>query len=116
MGNRSHKNCGKCAQAPLARQGHTTVWHAASDSLLVFGGEAGQKNLNDLHSICLVTSEWAEAACSGDVPPARHSHAACMLDEDWMVLFGGCGAQGTLYNDFHALHVPTFRSCSAVCC
>ena len=51
----------------------------------------------------------SEVQCSGNIPAARHSHSAAMLDSNLLLLWGGCGDKGAVYNDAHILNITTFR-------
>lgn len=68
---------------PPARFGHTAVWDAAGNRMLVFGGCCFFENefdpgsyFNDLWSYDASSNSWVQLTQSGSPPPARYEHTA----------------------------------------
>ena len=60
---------------PVARAGHSAVWHAALESLLVFGGRSRDILYDDLWAFSLPSNSW-QLLPSDIAPAARASHSA----------------------------------------
>lgn len=46
--------------------------------------------------------KWHKMSCSGDIPPARYGHTACIIGSR-MFVFGGKGENGNIYKDIYFL-------------
>ncbi|KAI5702743.1 hypothetical protein M8J75_003565 [Diaphorina citri] len=68
------------------RSKHTLV--AYKDSILVFGGDNGNKMLNDLLRFDVKEKSWTTAFCNGAPPAPRYHHSAVVYN-DSMFIFGG---------------------------
>lgn len=75
---------------PTARWGHSAVYDAANDRMLVFGGSTTPAS-NQLWSLSLAgTPAWSLLSPGGTPPPARFGHAAEYdAANQRMLLFGG---------------------------
>ena len=91
------RNVLPAGSGPVSRRGHTAVYDAARDRMLVFGGNtarfwgAGGTDLDDVWSLSLRdAAQWTQVSVSGLLPGARSEHAA-VYDErtDRMVFYGG---------------------------
>lgn len=60
------------SEGPKARDSHTCV--NVGDSLILFGGNGGSYNFNDLNKFDLKTQKWSKLEPTGDIPPAREGH------------------------------------------
>jgi N-acetylneuraminic acid mutarotase len=72
--------------------------------MIIFGGLDRFGNaLNDMYQLNLDTLEWDALVVSGaTLPQQRMRHAACTIDDDFVVIFGGAHtstAEPTLFND-----------------
>lgn len=83
------------------------MWDGA-DSLIVYGGNHGERILGDVRVLSLSTGYWSEASCRGSAPPPRHSHSAAMVGADLLLVWGGCGERGAVLNDAHLLNTTSF--------
>ncbi|MBP9890360.1 MAG: choice-of-anchor D domain-containing protein [Planctomycetes bacterium] len=85
---------------PAARQYPVSVYDAANQRMLVFGGWNSSLGVfNDTWSLSLTrgSETWAQLAPAGGLPAARHFHAAALdLARNRMLMFGGKGASGNL--------------------
>ena len=92
--------------APAPRSGHSAVFDAARDRMIVFGGFSSTTT-NDLWSLSLGPSPaWSPIVAGGASPGPRTGHVA-IYDPvgDQMVMFGGAGASlpQQIFNDTWAL-------------
>ncbi len=82
------RNWTRLASGP-ARFGHTAVFDAAHNRLLVFGGiDASGARLQDTQAYSIDNGCWARLSPSGGGPSARAQHAAFMLN-GMMYVYGG---------------------------
>jgi len=74
---------------PSPRVGHSTVWDAAQDRMLVFGGD-DNNYLNDLWSYQATSNAWVQLDPSGGPPHWRIGQSAAWDAADSrMLVFGG---------------------------
>lgn len=92
---------------PKRRLHHAAVAIRQSSQLFVFGGCDGTSNgfFQDSWVLDFATSRWQERGASGDHPQARAGHSMISDDPSGTVLvFGGRGEDGQVFNDLHVLH------------
>lgn len=87
---------------PMA--GHSAT--VRNDSMLVFGGlcaSAGSYNnyeaTNNLWIFDFVTCEWSKKLVSGYQPPPRYGHSQILLDQQHLLVMGGCSGPKVPLND-----------------
>eukprot|EP01104_Vermistella_antarctica_P012772 TRINITY_DN375_c0_g2_i1.p1 TRINITY_DN375_c0_g2~~TRINITY_DN375_c0_g2_i1.p1 ORF type:complete len:1031 (-),score=222.49 TRINITY_DN375_c0_g2_i1:26-2911(-) len=73
--------------APSPRAFHSTV--TVGTYLYVFGGRTDVAVHKDLFMFDTLTASWSKVSCSGSAPSARYGHSAVLLEEKYVVLFGG---------------------------
>ncbi len=88
---------------PEARAGHTMVYDALRDRMIVFGGQlpASQGVSNELWELDLSSEpRWQQLGPIGSMPQGRAYHA-CIYDpvQDRLILFGGMTATGQWLGD-----------------
>jgi len=90
---------------PPARYAHTMIYDPVRDRMLVFGGYTNSIFLQDVWELSLVgTPTWTPLAPSGTKPAVRWGHGAAYDPVgDRMIVFGGGGNAGALYNDVWSL-------------
>ncbi len=90
---------------PSARAGHSAIYDAAADRMIVFAGSSGTGSLNDVWALSLAgTPAWTQLAPTGTPPGARALHGAvCDALRSRMVVFGGDAGTGSGSNDTWAL-------------
>jgi hypothetical protein len=92
----------------IARTQHTTSYHSASDTALLFGGySAAHGHLNDLWALRVESQELWRPDDHGSMPTVRRGHVAEMVgDKLW--IFGGAN-QSEALADLYTLDVSTWR-------
>jgi len=73
---------------PDGRVGHSAITHNRSSEVVIFGGSADDRLLNDVLSFSVRTHQWTLHECAGASPSPRMDHAACRVAES-MYVFGG---------------------------
>ena len=97
---------------PPARRGHSAVYSAASDRMIIFGGDTqgcSRKRLNDVWVLKDASATggvptWEQLTPSGTAPPARAEHVA-FYDQanNRMMIFGGDGLPSGNLHDLWVL-------------
>jgi hypothetical protein len=84
---------GTTGSPPSARIGHSAIYDAANNRMIVFGGEDGSPSplQNDVYILTLgVSPSWSKPATLGTAPTARLGHTAVYDPTNQrMVVFGG---------------------------
>ena len=99
---------------PAGRHGHTAIYDAAKDRMVVFGGRDGYAARNDVWMLSLAGQpKWSATAHSDSAPSVRSSHATVYDPaHNRMVLFGGTDAGPA--DDVWALSLSETPAWSAV--
>ncbi len=92
---------------PAARRGMSLVYDGLG-SLICFGGANSSSIDNALSVFSLQRNEWSHPTQLGQVPTARTNHSAVLIAPGHVLIFGGCNAQGQLFNDAYVLDTMTF--------
>jgi hypothetical protein len=93
--------------APSARNGHSAVFDAASNTMYIMGGYGGSSPFNDIWSMDLSRNMWASVATSGETPSARYGHSAVVdTATKTMYIMGGSDTSSYL-NSLYALDLST---------
>jgi len=85
------------------------VWR---DKMYIFGGWNGFSRIwyNDIYEFDFERKHWTKLEVSGDIPPARTSHAS-VLYKNKMYAFGGFSGEAYL-NDLFEFDLETHRWCN----
>ena len=81
-----------CGKAPAPRYGHVAC--VVHHNIYVFGGHDGKRTYDDLHVLSFANPRkptFRRRLFGGEVPAARHCHAAAVFHDDTLVIFGGAG-------------------------
>jgi hypothetical protein len=104
------------AAAPPRTQ-HTTCYHAATHSAVLFGGYAPTQGcLNDVWAVDISTKEMWQPSDKGTYPGKRRGHVTEIV-EDGMWVFGGTDASAMLGDVYH-LCLKTWQwtqVCAVIC-
>ncbi len=106
------------AGSPPARSGHSTVYDAANNRLIIFGGCAGYcvPVLNDVWVLTNAnglggTSVWSQVSVVGNGPPARtNAAAAYVANSGYLIIISGQDGSAdpcSTFSDVWALSVPS---------
>src|SRR6266508_3111524 len=96
---------------PAPRVGHSAVYDAAGDWMLLFGG-SGDGFTSFLSDVWVLRNAsgvggapaWAKVSAAGAAPPARELHRAAQdPSSNRMVVFGGAGSKGSFFSDVWVL-------------
>ena len=108
---------------PEPRAAHTAT--VAGHRIWIFGGNTGDKRMNDVYSLDTQTLVWSKEVCSGSVPPPRAGHTMCLIRSEGggeaasgggvggeLIMFGG-GDITDVFNDLYVLDTETlgWRCC-----
>lgn len=81
---------------PCPRVGHSAVIRydgEGGDCMYIFGGKDDENNkLNDVWKFNFDTLQWSPVRLSGDMsdePLPRSGHAACIWNDNYMIIYGG---------------------------
>jgi len=78
---------------PEARENHSAVWFQDEKYMLIFGGWTGGRCLNDMWLFNMHSHKWTEVKYrntkDGQVPSARGGHAAVMINDRFLYVYGG---------------------------
>ncbi len=81
-----------------------------SDTLILFGGCNGSlgNKTNSVHCFDLNKKEWIlnERKIDGFRPEPRYGHSQVTLDDENLLIIGGCGGPGKQYDDLWILNWP----------
>jgi hypothetical protein len=88
---------------PAVRSGHSAVYDAVNDRMVVFGGTGGSGTMNDVWALSLSgTPAWSQLSPSGTPPPTLWGQSAALDDDaNRLIIFGG--NDGSLQNKVYAL-------------
>eukprot|EP01017_Pseudomicrothorax_dubius_P042425 TRINITY_DN6922_c0_g2_i1.p1 TRINITY_DN6922_c0_g2~~TRINITY_DN6922_c0_g2_i1.p1 ORF type:complete len:790 (+),score=105.53 TRINITY_DN6922_c0_g2_i1:1108-3477(+) len=89
-------------EPPSARFGHTVAVVSKTKAIL-FGGAVGLAGkytiVGDTFAFDLVLKRWRRVSFHGQAPSPRAAHAACSVEPNQMVLYGGATGGGALASD-----------------
>lgn len=96
---------------PSPRSSSAITYDAASDRILVFGGNISTSGLtltgvNDMFALDLATGTWTEITATG-APAARLYHSGARLGDEWLVFGGTPDFDGPYYNDVYAFDLAS---------
>jgi protein phosphatase len=102
-------------EGPTARFGHTITMVSPRLAIL-YGGAIGQTEKYTITGVIykydMKENLWSPLKAKGDLPPNRAAHAACCVQENKLVIFGGAMAGGGSLapDDLHMLEVSRTSS------
>lgn len=95
---------------PNALAAHSATVHG--DRMVVFGGfsgldNEGQGTTNEVWILDLKTFVWRKPKILDRRPMARYGHFQTAIDEDHLMVLGGCGGPNNMFNDAWVLNMKT---------
>ena len=93
-------------RAPPIRDSHSAL--LVENDIFIYGGTDGEKpKSEDLFRYDLNTSCWDRINATGDLPIGREGHTACILQDKYMVIYGGWGPKEDILTDVHCFDIET---------
>ena len=93
---------------PASRWGHTAI--IKDNKMLIYGGSGlGPKNAKHwqcFYELDLLTWEWTKLKPENNLPSARDSHTAVLIEND-VYIFGGSGSTIKQNDEFHKFNINT---------
>ena len=69
------------------------------NKVYIFGGEdRSRRAVADLFVLDMTSLQWSKPEVDGPLPTARSAHAACAVEDRFLLIFGG-GSVARCYND-----------------
>lgn len=62
--------------------------------------------INDIYGLCLTRLEWLKIEIIGKKPESRYGHSQITIDNEHILIIGGCGGPNNLYDDCWYLTIP----------
>ncbi|CAD7088361.1 unnamed protein product [Hermetia illucens] len=94
-----------CGPPPMA--GHSAT--IQGNKMVVFGGyqlnNEVNSNSNDIWCLNLDTLVWYQPEVAGVKPPARYAQFQIVLDDDHILVIGGCGGPNNMFSDAWLLNM-----------
>lgn len=98
--------CETSGTPPAPRAFHSACALENKSKMVIFGGQNGSANLNDLHEFNIENRSWTFVRTQGVQPSPRWGHIAITHGMDSLIIFGGAGetflGDMLMYNAFHA--------------
>ena len=100
-GNPAWSTIAAAGVPPAPRSGHTAVYDAAQNRMIVFGGTSGGNVFNDVRALSLgATPTWTLLTPTGTPPAGRFWHTAIYdPPRNRMIVVRGAGTGGTHFED-----------------
>ena len=78
------------------------------NELISFGGSGCGKKLNDLWSFNLSTRKWSRISSYKNAPCPREGHNHCIINMNYLMIYGGLDEDDNSLNDMHFLDLRNF--------
>ncbi|KAJ6656873.1 hypothetical protein lerEdw1_003204 [Lerista edwardsae] len=99
-------NCVVTTHGPPPMAGHSCC--VIRDKMIVFGGSLGSRQMsNDVWVLDLEQWAWSKPTVSGPSPHPRGGQSQVVLDDETILVLGGCGGPNALFKDAWLLHMST---------
>ncbi|XP_029821090.1 F-box only protein 42 [Manacus vitellinus] len=97
-------NCIMTTHGPPPMAGHSSC--VIEDKMIVFGGSLGSRQMsNDVWVLDLEQWAWSKPSISGPSPHPRGGQSQIVLDNETILILGGCGGPNALFKDAWLLHM-----------
>lgn len=99
-------NCVVTTHGPPPMAGHSCC--VIRDKMIVFGGSLGSRQMsNDVWVLDLEQWSWSKPTTSGPSPHPRGGQSQVVIDDETILVLGGCGGPNALFKDAWLLHMGT---------
>ncbi|XP_010224586.1 PREDICTED: F-box only protein 42 [Tinamus guttatus] len=99
-------NCIVTTHGPPPMAGHSSC--VIEDKMIVFGGSLGSRQMsNDVWVLDLEQWAWSKPSISGPSPHPRGGQSQIVIDDETILILGGCGGPNALFKDAWLLHMRT---------
>ncbi|NWI12682.1 FBX42 protein, partial [Crypturellus soui] len=99
-------NCIVTTHGPPPMAGHSSC--VIDDKMIVFGGSLGSRQMsNDVWVLDLEQWAWSKPSISGPSPHPRGGQSQIVIDDETILILGGCGGPNALFKDAWLLHMRT---------
>nr|XP_010304312.1 PREDICTED: F-box only protein 42 [Balearica regulorum gibbericeps] len=99
-------NCIVTTHGPPPMAGHSSC--VVEDKMIVFGGSLGSRQMsNDVWVLDLEQWAWSKPNISGPSPHPRGGQSQIVIDNETILILGGCGGPNALFKDAWLLHMHT---------
>jgi F-box protein 42 len=65
---------------------------------------------NNIYCLCLKTLEWFKKEINGIKPESRYGHSQVTVNDEHILIVGGCGGPNHLYDDVWCLTLPKYTN------
>ncbi|NWU72696.1 FBX42 protein, partial [Pterocles burchelli] len=97
-------NCIVTTHGPPPMAGHSSC--VIEDKMIVFGGSLGSRQMsNDVWVLDLEQWAWSKPNISGPSPHPRGGQSQIVIDNETILILGGCGGPNALFKDAWLLHM-----------
>ncbi|XP_061457410.1 F-box only protein 42 [Rhineura floridana] len=97
-------NCVVTTHGPPPMAGHSSC--VIQDKMIVFGGSLGSRQMsNDIWLLDLEHWVWSKPAVSGPSPHPRGGQSQIVIDDETILVLGGCGGPNALFKDAWLLYM-----------
>ncbi|XP_048374648.1 F-box only protein 42 [Sphaerodactylus townsendi] len=97
-------NCVVTTHGPPPMAGHSSC--VIKDKMIVFGGSLGSRQMsNELWVLDLEQWAWSKPTVSGPSPHPRGGQSQIVIDDETILVLGGCGGPNALFKDAWLLHL-----------
>ncbi|XP_062821711.1 LOW QUALITY PROTEIN: F-box only protein 42 [Anolis carolinensis] len=97
-------NCVVTTHGPPPMAGHSAC--VVRDKMVVFGGSLGSRQMsNDVWVLDLELWAWSKPNIAGPSPHPRGGQSQIVIDDETILVLGGCGGPNALFKDAWLLHM-----------
>ncbi|XP_056398316.1 F-box only protein 42 [Hyla sarda] len=99
-------NCIVTTHGPPPMAGHSSC--VIGDKMIVFGGSLGSRQMsNDVWVLDMEQWSWSKPNISRPSPHPRGGQSQIVIDNETILILGGCGGPNALFKDAWLLHMNT---------
>ncbi|XP_054857323.1 F-box only protein 42 [Eublepharis macularius] len=97
-------NCVVTTHGPPPMAGHSSC--VIQNKMIVFGGSLGSRQMsNDVWVLDLEQWAWSKPNLAGPSPHPRGGQSQIVIDDETILILGGCGGPNALFKDAWLLHM-----------